>query len=302
MSIRASLLYKVIKLSGIKKIYGLPEKEFLRKVRQMNQSRGVYLLKDKKTYYEDRIILEKYHCLTIQNKPQKSNRAILFFFGGGMMLGSDKGDVDVVRKLTRETGCDIWFPNYPLCVDHCITESYDMVFECYRQMIEIYGAGNVSTCGFSSGGALAIGVALHNNALGKVLPMPRHIVAVSPGEVPWNDEEKKRMQKLNDMDVMVDYAFMTKVEKFERHGKNDVPEYMIHTTKGDYSDIAKIYFFYSKDEVLYGAKDEYRKACEHYHTECKISVKPKMLHCYPMLPYFPEAKEAFDRIAEILSE
>ena len=25
---------------------------------------------------------------------------------------------------------------------------------------------------------------------GKPLPQPRHIVAVSPGEVPWNDEEK----------------------------------------------------------------------------------------------------------------
>ena len=41
---------------------------------------------------------------------------------------------------------------------------FDMALECYRQMIEIYGAGNVSTCGFSSGGALALGVAAHINA------------------------------------------------------------------------------------------------------------------------------------------
>ena len=31
---------------------------------------------------------------------------------------------------------------------------------------------------------------MHNNAQEKPLPQPRHIVAVSPGEVPWNDEEK----------------------------------------------------------------------------------------------------------------
>ncbi len=56
-----------------------------------------------------------------------------------MILGSDKGDVSVAGKLAEETGCDVWFPYYPLCTDHCITESYDIAFECYRQMIELYG-------------------------------------------------------------------------------------------------------------------------------------------------------------------
>ena len=62
----------------------------------------------------------------------------------------------MIRKLCSQTGCDVWFPAYPLCTDHCITESYDMVYECYRQMLLLYGDGNVSTCGFSSGGALAL--------------------------------------------------------------------------------------------------------------------------------------------------
>lgn len=52
-----------------------------------------------------------------------------------MMLGSDKGDVSVVGKLAKETDCDVWFPYYPLFIAHCITERYDMAFECYRQMI-----------------------------------------------------------------------------------------------------------------------------------------------------------------------
>ena len=37
-------------------------------------------------------------------------------------------------------------------------------------MIGIYGGGNVSTCGFSSGGALALGIAAHNNAQPEPLP------------------------------------------------------------------------------------------------------------------------------------
>ena len=150
----------------------------------------------------------------------------------GMVIGPDKGDLPVMRKLSFETGCDVWFPFYPLCTEHCITESYAMVYECYRQMIELYGAGNVSTCGFSSGGALALGIAVHNNAQPEPLPQPRHIVAVSPGEVPWNPAEKARMRALNDRDVAIDYAFMVKVEKFMRHGQTDVPDYMISGSRG----------------------------------------------------------------------
>ena len=302
MSIRAFLFYTGIKFSGMKKVFRYEEDKFLRAVRKMNRGRGFYMPKDKKVFYSDHMIFGKYHCLTIQNNRQQAERAVLYFFGGGMMLGSDKGDVRFIRKLAQETECDIWFPDYPLCTDHCITESYNMAFECYRQMIQRYGAGNVSTCGFSSGGALAIGIALHNNAIGAGLPQPRHIVAVSPGEVPWNCEEKERMKQLNDTDVMVDYAFMSKVDKFMRHGAADVPEYMLSTSRGDYTGIHKIHFFYSSCEVLYGAKEEYQKACRKYDVVCEIDEKPGMIHCYCMLPYFPEAKEAFGKIVRILRE
>ena len=51
-----------------------------------------------------------------------------------------------------------------------------------------------------------LAIAAHNNAQPEPLPQPRHIVVVSPGEVPWNDAEKARMQALNKRDVSIDYA------------------------------------------------------------------------------------------------
>ena len=64
-----------------------------------------------------------------------------------MVIGPDKGDLPVMRKLCRETGCDVWFPFYPLCMEHCITETYAMVYECYRKMITLYGGHFGSTGG-----------------------------------------------------------------------------------------------------------------------------------------------------------
>lgn len=63
------------------------------------------------------------------------------------------------------------------------------------------------------------------------------------------------MKRLSDTDVVVDYAFMSKVEKFMRHGRTDVPEYMISTSRGDYTGISKIHFFCSS-EVLYDRLSE----------------------------------------------
>ena len=251
--------------------------------------------------YQARLIFGKYHYLIIRSDSEPSEKAVLFFFGGGMILGCDKGDVKVAGRLAEESGCDVWFAFYPICTENCIAETYRMGYECYRQMIEVYGAGNVSTAVFSSGGALAIGIALYNNTKEPKLPMPRHIIAVSPGEVPVN-EEAERMRSHNAEDPMVDFAFMQRVRNFMIHGNNNIPEFMVSGSLGDYSGIPEITFFYSSDEVVYGAKENFAAAREKYNVSYKVYERPGMIHCYPFLPYFPEAKEDFNKIADILSK
>ena len=298
MSFFASVMRAAYKLSGAKKAFTLPEDEILTVIEKQNRSRGVFTPKDHKAHYE-MITVNGFPCLIVRERPQPSKRAILYFFGGGMVIGPDRGDLPVMRKLAFDSGCDVWFPFYPLCTEHCITDTYAMAYECYRKMIGIYGGGNVSTCGFSSGGALALGIAAHNSALGTPLPQPRHIVAVSPGEVPWNDAEKARMQALNEKDVAIDYAFMVTVEKFMRHGQDNVPDYMISGSRGDFSGVGDIHFIYSADEVLYGALPDFEEACRRANVPYTAFARPGMVHCYCMLPYFKEAREDFAKIAEI---
>ncbi len=301
ISVFAHLLRGIYKISGAKKAFGLPENEISKVIEKQNRNRGVFTPADRKAHYET-IMVNGFPCLVVREHEKPSRRAILYFFGGGMVIGPDKGDLPVMRKLMRDTGCDVWFPFYPLCMEHCITDTYAMVYECYRRMIELYGGGNVSTCGFSSGGALALGIAAHNNAQETPLPQPRHIVAVSPGEVPWNDTEKARMQALNESDVAIDYAFMVTVEKFMRHGQKDVPDYMISGSRGNFSGVGDIHFFYSADEVLYGALPDFEDACRRAGVPYTAFARPKMIHCYCMLPYFKEAREDFARITDILKK
>lgn len=301
MSPFAALLRAAYRLSGAKKAFSLPEEELKKVIAKQNRHRGVFAPTDRKAHYET-IPINGFPCLIVRENETPAERAILYFFGGGMVIGPDKGDLPVIRKLARETGCDIWFPFYPLCTEHCITETYDMAYACYRKMIEQYGGGMVSTCGFSSGGALALGIAAHNNAQPCPLPPPRHIVAVSPGEVPWNDAEKARMRALNEKDVAIDYAFMETVESFMRHGQEAVPDYMISGSRGDFSGVGDIHFFYSADEVLYGALPDFEEACRRANVPYTAFARPGMVHCYCMLPCFREAKEDFAKIAAFLKK
>lgn len=140
MSIFASVLRTAYKLSGAKKAFGLPDEEIRKVIDKQNRNRGVFTPTDRKAHYET-VTVHGFPCLIVREHPTPSKRAILYFFGGGMVIGPDKGDLPVMRKLMQDSGCDVWFPFYPLCTDHCITETYDMVYECYRRMIALYGGG-----------------------------------------------------------------------------------------------------------------------------------------------------------------
>ena len=123
MSIFASALRRAYKLSGAKKAFGLPEEKIKKVIEQQNRHRGVFTPTDRKAYYET-ITVKGFPCLIVRGGSKPSEGAILYFFGGGMVIGPDRDDLPVMRKLCRETGCDVWFPFYPLCMEHCITETY----------------------------------------------------------------------------------------------------------------------------------------------------------------------------------
>ena len=96
----------VYKLSGAKKAFALPEDALRKEIEKQNRHRGVFTPTDCKAHYET-ITVNGFPCLIVRAHPKPSERAILYFFGGGMVIGPDKGDLPVMRKLCRETG---WTP------------------------------------------------------------------------------------------------------------------------------------------------------------------------------------------------
>lgn len=300
MSVRYQIAKTLVGLTGIKKLFQLPQEELLQKAEQMNRKRQFRMPKDTKARYGDRMIGEC-HCLTMETQPQKSKRALLFLFGGGMLIGPDAGDLKLARDIGMRSGRDVWFPYYPLCAEHSMLEATQMVYETYRQMLREYAAAEIAVLGFSSGAGLALDLITYINLRGNEVPMPGRMVLSSPGTCPADETEFAAMQALNGRDVLVDAAYMQTAGNLMAHGDPDVPRELIHITCGDFTGAPLTHFYYGGDEVLSACAKSFAAAYDRAGAQYTMHIEPGMCHCYPMLPWFPEGKRAYEEIIGLLS-
>lgn len=301
MSVRYQIAKRIVKLTGMKKLFQLPQDELLKKAEQMNRKRQFHMPKDTKARYADRMILDC-HCLTMETQPKKSDRALLFLFGGGMLLGPDNGDVKIARDIGRRSGRDVWLPYYPLCTGHSMLEATQMVYETYRQMLLEYEAAHIAILGFSSGAGLALDLVTYINLQGNELPMPGRMVLSSPGTCPADEAELAEMNALNSRDVLLDAAYMKTAGAIMAHGDPSVPQALIYITRGDFTGAPMTHFYYGGDEVLSACAKPFAAAYDKAGAKYTMHIEPGMCHCYPMLTFFPEGKRAYEEITALLSQ
>lgn len=312
MSLTYKIASEIVRLLGVKKMFLKNKEEMLEYAKGENAKLVFDLEKAKeratrKNYYLfDRDVM-RHRLISYQKNQIHSKGAVLYLFGGGMITQPDKLDFALSERIMEQTGKDVWFLFYPLCSENVkIDKTYEVCFETYRLMTESYKAENISVLGFSSGACLALGIFLHNNALGRPLPMPGKIISVSPGGIfdvtlDENKEIWERVNALNYKDVMIDPTYIKTAREIAK-GDKDIPEYMLDGTVGDFTDFPKIYYYYGENECLYAFAQTFEKAMEKYHVPYEIIVGKGMCHCYPLVRFFREGREAQDEIIELLGQ
>lgn len=312
MSLTYKIASEIVRLLGIKKMF-LKNKEEILEYAKGENAKVVFDLEKakaratrKKYYLFDRDV-KGYRLISYQKNQSHSDGVVLYLFGGGMITQPDKLDFALAERIMEQTGKDVCFLFYPLCSENVkIDKTYEVCFETYRLMTESYKAENISVLGFSSGACLALGIFLHNNALGRPLPMPGKIISVSPGGIfdvtlDENKEIWERVNALNHKDVMIDPTYIKTAREIAK-GDKDIPEYMLDGTVGDFTDFPKIYYYYGENECLYAFAQSFKKAMEKYHVPYEITVGKEMCHCYPLVRFFREGREAQDEIIELLGQ
>jgi len=311
---KMSLTYKmastIVRLLGVKKMFLKNKEDMLAYAKKENAKTAFDLDRARKraegkNYFLFHREVMGYRLLSYQKDQRPADGAVLYLFGGGMITQPDKLDFSLAERIMEKTGKDVWFLFYPLCSEDVkVDKTYEVSFETYRRMTENYKAENLSVLGFSSGACLALGIFLHNNALGRPLPMPEKIISVSPGGIPdvtlhENREIWEKLNALNPKDIMIEPTYIKTAREILK-GDKDLPEYMLDGTVGDFTNFPKTYFYYGENECLYAYAEEFQKAMEKYHAPYEIIVGKGMCHCYPLARFFKEGRQAQDEIIERL--
>ena len=300
MSFTYKILEKFVKLIRIKKIFLLPEDKILNYARRQNQKPSFKILDEEDLYFEDKTFLSQ--RLIILHSKNKKPGAILYLFGGGYITNPDKRDLNLAKKICRETGKDVWFYFYPLCIENSIVKTYASTVKVYEEMTKTYNEEDkepLSLIGFSSGASLALGICLYVNENKLDIRMPREIIASSPGGCLCDELDMDNLKKLNEKDIIVDYKYFETAKNIMTKGKA-VPDYMLYPFRGNFKNFPMTYLYYGSREVIYAFAPLFEKALKNYGIKYKIIVGEGLCHCYPLLSIFKEGREAQEEIIKIL--
>ena len=312
MSLNYKMAAAIVRFLGVKRIFLKNKEDILAYARKENAKtvfdldKAVKRARRKNYYLFDREVMG-YRLLSYQKNQSPADGAVLYLFGGGMITQPNQLDFPLAERIMEETDKDVWFLFYPLCSEDVrVDKTYEVSFETYRQMTETYKAETIGVLGFSSGACLSLGIFLHNNALGRPLPMPGKIISVSPGGIPdvtlhENREIWEKLNALSHKDIMIDPTYIKTAREILR-GDEDLPEYMLDGTVGDFTNFPETFLYFGGNECLYAFAGEFNKAMEKYRVPYEIIVGKGMCHCYPMARFFREGRQAQDEIIERLKE
>ena len=297
MSFTYKILEKFVKLIRFKKIFLLPKDKILNYARRQNQKPSFKIPNEEGLYFEDKVFLSQ--RLIILHSKNKNPGAILFLFGGGYITNPDKRDLSLAKKICRETGKDVWFYFYPLCINNSIVKTYSYTAKVYDKMTKIYDKEPLSILGFSSGASLGLGILLYINENKLDIRMPREIIASSPGGCLSDEINIDNLKKLNEKDILVDYKYFETAKEIMTM-EEVVPDYMLYPYRGDFKNFPMTYLYYGSNEVIYAFAPLFEKALKIYGVKYKLVVGEGLCHCYPLLSIFKEGRAAQEEIIKIL--
>ena len=103
---------------------------------------------------------------------------ILYFHGGGYVMGNPRTHAALGLYLTRKTGLPVCLPDYRLAPEHPFPAAFDDACKVWDTLrARGYGASQIVLAGDSAGGGLALALLAHLCARGE---RPAALVAFSP--------------------------------------------------------------------------------------------------------------------------
>ncbi len=230
--------------------------------------------------------------------PGNDGRGVLYFFGGGHVVGSPSEDLQITAPLAHRLGLKVHAPHYRLAPEHPFPAALDDASAVFRALVERQGAGGLALAGESAGGNLALATVLRARAEG--LPLPAAVALLSP----WSDLTRTgdSLSTLAGIDPSLHYELNLEAAAVAYAGERDLEDPLVSPVYADYGP------GFPATLITSGTRDLLLSDCARLSTamrlagvEVSLHVWEGMWHVFEWYPRIPEGRQSLADIADFLA-
>ena len=221
-------------------------------------------------------------------------RTVFYVHGGGFMAPISAWQVRYAVRLADAIGARVVMPDYPLAPEHSWRDSFGPITDLAARWAA--EPGGIVLGGDSSGGgfALAVGLALRDRGG----PQSTHLVL----HAPWVDltTSTPETDAYDEVDPWLFKGKMRTYAQWWAGSPDDLGRPEVSPGLGDLSGLPPALMLYgTRDLLAPGCRLLVRRAAAAGWDLTAVET-PGLIHVYPLLPYLPEARVAFEQTVEFL--
>nr|MDO8063098.1 alpha/beta hydrolase [Candidatus Freyrarchaeum guaymaensis] len=227
-------------------------------------------------------------------------RVLLYFHGGGMVVGSPNTHRILTVTLGEATKMRVLSVDYRLAPEHPYPAQLEDCVTAYKWLLSVgFNPKNIVVAGDSAGGNLAITTLLKLRDEG--MPLPAGAVCLSPA-TDWTGSDESFFENAKTDPVLADIGIFWWVPAYL--GGADPSDPLISPVFADLRGLPPILVQASTCEMLYGGCKRFVERAREAGVDATLQTWDDMPHVFQSFGLYtlPEAKEAIAKISEFIQK
>lgn len=227
-------------------------------------------------------------CLRQQLGGEEAATHILYFHGGGYIMGSPETHVVLTSTLAHSTGATVWSADYRLAPENPFPAAVEDGVAAYQALLEIAGSPeNIVIAGDSAGGGLTTTSMLKAKEMG--LPMPAGLAMMSPFTdltcTGWSHSTCSDRDFLAEPDTLAEMS-----ENYV--GSADPKDPLISPIHADLSGLPPMLIHVGSEESLLSDSTALTERAGAARVPVTLKIWPRMPHVFQLYAKFLEEGDA----------
>ncbi len=231
-------------------------------------------------------------CMLVSPKAgASSDKVIVYYHGGGYIVGSPKSHATILAQLALETKGLVVAVDYRLAPEHPFPSAQDDCLAVTSLVLKTYDDKKITLAGDSAGGALAITTALKLNKSGG--KQADNLVLISP----WVDPSAKdgSMVKNENNDYLSKEVLESSIDSLMQG--EDLQNEQVSFLNTPLQGLPKTLVQYGKGEMFYDQITEFCERAKDQEVDIEIQSYRAQFHVFQLFSaILKDAEDALEKI------